>query len=562
MEYRNKLKELGINIERSGKTLCPKCSADRKDKTDPCLSVTFKEDRVAYKCHNCDDFSGAVFYRDNNKRYAAKVYSKPQKPQVNESKDNLYNYFEKRKISKKTLDRCKIEINNKREILFLYYKDNELINIKYRFNKEDGRKKFRQTPGTKKTFFCMDLVPKEATEVIICEGEIDFLSLIEIGILNVVAIPQGAKDGAKLNDSEYITNCWDFLQRFETYIIAPHNDHDGDILKEILLSRLGRHKCKIVDFKQYNDINEVLMKGNADVLKEYIDNAKFVEIDGIVDFYSHLGEIVEFHENGYKKGYLTWSDLDNIFTIKFGYLMIVTGIPGRGKSLFVDNLLFILSSRYGLKHLIASSEDTLANHFASLSNMFSGIKFGKQYGFTEKQMMDSLEFIDDHFFRFNNNKQWSVPEIIELTEYAVRRYGIKTLTIDPYSKLDNKSDGKETDYIADMLAKLTILAKKLNILIIFVAHPTKLRYDRSGRAIVPTMQDISGSVHWHNAADYGLTINREMDEATGIYEDEMVIYVHKVKNISIGNPSGGKVRLEYNPKTFKLQDGKKGYFNN
>ena len=46
--------ENGISIRKNSgqvKTKCPKCSYDRKKKSDPCLSVNI--DEGVWNCHNC-----------------------------------------------------------------------------------------------------------------------------------------------------------------------------------------------------------------------------------------------------------------------------------------------------------------------------------------------------------------------------------------------------------------------------------------------------------------------------------------------------------------------------
>ena len=97
MEYRDKLKELGIDIERTGRQICPKCSEGRKNKKEKCLSVKFDVEGVIYKCHNCQ-WSGVVFYRDKFEN--KKAYRKPAEPKQIDKKEPLYTYFDKRGISK------------------------------------------------------------------------------------------------------------------------------------------------------------------------------------------------------------------------------------------------------------------------------------------------------------------------------------------------------------------------------------------------------------------------------------------------------------------------------
>ena len=131
--------DYGIIIKKSSgqvKTRCPKCSHDRKKKSDPCLSVNI--DEGVWNCHNCG-WKGSL---NKNKFMREEVFVKPNvKPQLSKYSDGILDFFKQRGISEKTLIDNKISEGSeympqvKRErntIQFNYYKDNELINIKYR----------------------------------------------------------------------------------------------------------------------------------------------------------------------------------------------------------------------------------------------------------------------------------------------------------------------------------------------------------------------------------------------------------------------------------------------
>lgn len=528
MEFRNKLRELGIYLNKSGKQTCPQCSANRKNKTDKCLSVTYGDEAVLYKCHHCD-WSGAVFYRD--KFETKKLYQKPNQTKEYNNQKPLYDYFAKRKISEKTLKKYDVVYSDKKEIVFKYYKNGILVNNKYRTNLGNGKKSFRQEKDTEKTFYGMDIVPKDSKELIIAEGEIDILSFAEQEIFNVVSIPQGASE-TKL---ECIENCYDFITKFETYIIAVDNDEAGDKLKNTLLTRLGKEKCKIVNWKQYKDANEALIA--EENLKDFIDNATEINPDGIITFADGFDEIYKYNFEQDKDFYSTgWNKLDKYIKIRTGYLMIVSGYPSRGKTTFTDNLIVNLTKNYGMKHLIASFESTLASHYNTLFEMFEEkpIKLANGDIFN-----DTYYNMIDHFYRFDIGKQWSIDEICERTELAVKKYGIQTLTIDPYNRLKNDYKDREDKYIGSILAKLCMLAKRLNILIIFVAHPKKPDGEKC-----PNLYSISGSSDWYNMADYGIIVHR--DRATnGELLNTPKIIIEKVKNFSLGKTSGGVVELNY-----------------
>jgi len=530
MEYRDKLIELGITLTKSGKQTCPQCSPTRKNKSDPCLSVTYGDEAVLYKCHNCD-FSGAVFYRSKYEKL--KNYTKPQEPKKTDKLEPLYSYFKKRGISKTTIEKYKISLNDKKEIILPYYKNGELVNIKYRTNQGNGKKTFGQEKDTEKTLFGMDEV--KDTEILIwVEGEMDVLAFAEQGF-KAVSVPNGASE----KNLECIENCFEFIEKFDTHIIAVDNDPPGDGLKLNLLNRLGKEKCRIVDWKQYKDANEALIAGED--LSTFISDSKDIAPDGIMNFYDSFDEIYKYNFERDTDFYRTgWPKLDDIIKLRTGYLMIVTGYPSRGKSTFVDNLLVNLSRNYNIKHLIASFEHVQAQHFNQLLEMYAKLPIYKITKEHKDFMFGAgLEFIADHFYRFDIDKLWTVEEICERTILAAKKYGIKTLTIDPYNRLNNDFKDREDRYVGQILSKLSMLAKKLNILVIFVAHPKKPDGEK-----MPNMYSISGSGDWYNMADYGIIVHRER-ATDGKLSDSPKIFVEKVKNFSLGNPSGGGIELFY-----------------
>lgn len=523
MEWQNKLQELGITLTKNGKQTCPKCSDKRKNKSDKCLSVTFDDEAVLYNCHHCD-WHGAVYYR--NKYEKRKDYVKPNPVKVETRKTTFYEYFKTRGISKETLEKYKVEFNG-REIVFQYFKNGQLVNNKYRTRD----KKFRQEAGTEKTLYGMDNV-KDTDTLIWVEGEMDVLSFAEQGIMSV-SIPQGATE----DKLECIENCFEFINSFDKHIIAVDNDNAGDKLKKNLLSRLGKDKCSLVNWKQYKDCNEALLNGEN--LKEFIDKAEVLSPDGIVTFADSFDEIYKFNYEQDKDYYKTyWNDFDKLVKIRTGNLMTVSGYPSRGKSTFVDNLLVNLAKNYDMKHLIASFENTQARHYNTLLEMYTETPIFK---LKEQNNIigEGLDFITNHFYRFDNSKMWTIDEICERTILAVKKYGVKTLTIDPYNRLNNDFKEREDKYIGSILAKLCMLAKKLDILIIFVAHPKKPDGEK-----MPNMYSISGSGDWYNMSDYGVIVHRERQE-DGKLSNMPTIIVEKVKDFSLGEPSGGIIQLNY-----------------
>lgn len=122
---------LGIDVSKitgQGKTTCPKCSDSRKKHKDPCLSVNIAEG--VFCCHHCG-WHGSL---------ESRVYAKPNEVQEPLS-EKMLAHFKERGISKETLEKLKVTMcstyfpqidKQKDAVCFNYYRNGELVNIKYR----------------------------------------------------------------------------------------------------------------------------------------------------------------------------------------------------------------------------------------------------------------------------------------------------------------------------------------------------------------------------------------------------------------------------------------------
>lgn len=101
---------------------------------------------------------------------------------------------------------------------------------------------------------------KDFKYIMIVEGEIDLLSALEVGFLNVVSLPFGA------GNLKAIENQKDWLSKFEKIIIATDNDTQGKKSKDEIIKILSNVKKKLyeVDMGEFKDFNEVLISGLKD----------------------------------------------------------------------------------------------------------------------------------------------------------------------------------------------------------------------------------------------------------------------------------------------------------
>lgn len=410
-------------------------------------------------------------------------------------------------------------------ICFNYYQDGELVNIKYRGKGKD----FKLVKDAKLIFYNLDSI-KDQKECVICEGEIDSMALHEAGIYSNVSVPAGAARGKLKLD--YLDNCWQLFEDKERIVIMTDNDEPGILLRDELARRFGYHRCFKVAYPEgCKDANEVLLKHGKEHLKKMVDEAKDWPLEGVLSVMDDLIEdVCNFWDNGFPKGVeLGIPFFDDLLTLMGGQYTTVTGIPGSGKSEFVDYMMAQSTIIHDWKWAICSFENPASIHVTKLMQKFSGRAFGfrknPDHRMSLQQFQDSVFKVND-YYKFINNKQIdiSLEGILSKATEMVKRFGIKGLLIDPWNYIEHQMpDGRsETQYVSEALTKIHMFSVLNGVHVILVAHPTKLKKE-NGKYEVPTLYNISGSAHFFNKTDNGLSVYRDFET------NVVTVYVQKVR---------------------------------
>ena len=546
----NKLEKFGITNNGKKKQFCPKCHENRTDKRDKSLAVDWK--KCIAHCHYCGE---NFFFGKTEKLNSGQQPHTPQKSETKEYKkpglltnqepldDNMKAWFEGRGIpveiaeAEGIVKACrKMPQTDKPEkcIVFPYAVDGTLVNRKYR----DGAKHFMLEKDARLIPWRIDHI-KDTPECIITEGEMDALSFIVAGRDDVISVPNGAQKNLTYLD-DFIESHFENKSRI---YIAADTDSKGLELRAELVRRFGEEKCRIVTYGEgCKDANELLLQQGAEALRRAILEAQEVPLEGVFTASDVKEELLGLFEKGLQKGAtLDMGDLDELLSLEVGRLMIVTGIPGDGKSEFLDEVAVHLSLKYDWRCAWFSPENfPVTLHHPKLIEKLIGKRF-------KKGLMNSLEldaaigYLSQNFFDILPEEGYRVDTILERAETLVRRKGIRVFILDPYNCLEHQipSGQSETQYISEFLEKLRSFARRRQVLVILAAHPTKMKKDpMSGKFPVPTMYDISGSAAFFNKADFGIAIER--DRARGVTR----VHVQKVKFRHLGQP--GVASFQYN----------------
>ncbi len=506
-----------------GKTqgICPNCSHTRKPKNQKLKCASYDWERGLGTCHNCNTSFQLHTYQ--RKGSAERTYVKPVDKLedyniTGDPEQKVVKWFQSRGISAQTLIDLQVgegtewmpqTQKEENTIKFNYMMGGKLVNIKYR----DGRKNFKLYKGAEKIFYNIDSTVGYDSCIIV-EGEMDVLALHEAGIKNAISVPNGAT--LNHNNLDYLDNCIDYFEDKEKVILAVDNDEAGNALKQELIRRLGAEVCYLVDFADCKDSNEYLIKHGADALKSAIHACKPVPLEGVSTLYDIEDELKDFVQNGFKPGYqVGLENFDKIFSTYTGQFITVTGIPSSGKSDFVDQMVVGYNQNYGWKTAYASPENqpTYLHAHKLMRKVWQDMPRPSDIGGDSWNRV--ADHVNDNFF-FIDMDRYTLDAVLKKGAELVKRKGIKCLVLDPFNKIRDVNCKTEdvNRYTMEYLTKIETFAKKYDVLVFVVAHPTKMYKDKDGKIEEPTMYSIKGGGEWYDASYHGILVHRDYEAKT------------------------------------------------
>jgi len=317
-----------------------------------------------------------------------------------------------------------------------YYRNGEAVNVKYRALET---KSFMQEAGAEKIFYGLDDLDGFDWAGIV-EGELDKLACEVAGVGNVLSVPDGAPPiNSKSSDTkfEYIPNCEQELVGMKKIILAVDNDGPGKTLEAELARRLGPERCYRVQWPEgCKDANDVLLQFGKEMLKFCLKDVTPWPIAGIVEPKDLIDEVLQLYEEGWTGGLSTgWNSVDEYYTVKPSQLTIVTGIPGHGKSEWLDAMTVNLADQQGWVIGMCSPENwPLQDHMAKLLEKYNGKPFGQ--GPTQRMdradLVEGIQWVQDHFRFFSPPEDdMTIEKILETTVLYNRTPRIKQAAARP-----------------------------------------------------------------------------------------------------------------------------------
>lgn len=472
-------------------------------------------------------------------KYQKKSYVKPDPDMLKPLTEEIVTYFATRRISELTLTDWNISSDKDGNIVFPFYRDNELVFVKFRRprsftkiqqeyeeklkklgpNEQAPKKPMKEwrMPNTESILFGMDMVDYNRP-LTITEGQIDALALYEAGVSNVVSVPSGCED---LN---WVSNCWEFLEKFNQIILFGDSDEPGMEMVSTLSKRLGEDRCMIpkeypefiYNGKDYNrickDANEILMCYGPEFLKEMVDSCEPAPIKGVLE----LSKIPFVDPTSVPRIMTRIPRLDNMIGgLGEGGVTIISGKRGEGKSTLAGPIaLNAIEQGYsvcaysgelsGYKFLEwIMLQATESKYIAYKTDPRSG----KNICYVEPEIQKRIKsWLEGKFYLYDNSvvqDEKQTDSILKVFEACARRYGTKLFICDNLMSALVSAD-EENKAQAKFTAQLKAFATKYKAHVIIVAHPRK-----TAAGSTFSNDDVSGSSAITNLADTVLNVEKE-----------------------------------------------------
>jgi len=384
-----------------------------------------------------------------------------------------------------------------------YKVDDVVVNVKFRRLSE---KEHAQTKGGKQVLWNRDVIRDQTLKdypLIITEGEWDAMAAIEAGQPRVVSVPGGAPSQAGTASHAYIDEAWSDIREVGTIIIATDNDEPGCNLRDDLVARFGAARCKTIRYpKGCKDLGDAMRLFGIKGVRAALDTAQYIPEPGVcsLDDMPDSPPLSPLKLKSFGFGF------HNHIGLCRGHLSVWTGEANGGKSSVMRQVIWSVIQEAGWRVGGAFFEDHIKRTFVpAMERIYTdGHPVDAHLAEVGGWIRENIKFI-----RPPDDQDPTVPWVLEMMEVCVRRFGCNFIVIDPWTELDLQlNNGSETEAARKYLTAFKRFARVFNVHVAMICHPRKSG-EYGGTKKMADGGDISGSAHFKNKCDLGVTIQAD-----------------------------------------------------
>lgn len=419
-------------------------------------------------------------------------------------------------------------------VAFPYRRNGEAYAGKFR---SVERKDFRSSQGVSRGFFNEDVLKSGDGPVVITEGEIDALSVIQAGFARAVSLPDGwTEDGGK---RDVLVEAESLLRAAPYVIVAGDNDTAGASLPKTVANILTGHDVRYVTWPEgCKDANDVLVQYGEGELSRCLVEAK--RIDPAGGFITGISDLPPLPDRRVLR--LGMKPYDFVMAFEVGAMSVGTGTPGAGKSTFTTFAAYHVAKNENIRVGLLSFE----THPHRTRDHLCRLECGRPWtSLSPNQQAEVGATLDRHFRIVHrtfedgaHHLQWAKDMIYTL---AVRD-NCKLIVLDPWNELEHLPMPGEnmTSYINFALQQIRQWAEQFDTHICVIAHPRKMMTDGKPRS--PTGYDIADSAAFFNKPSLGFSVHQEEDEDGTKYSS---VTTWKVRDRQLYDMEPGRINLAF-----------------
>lgn len=422
-----------------------------------------------------------------------KEYKPPVRPEgIRKAADSpVASYLEGRGFTRQTVEAFRVAADGTRVLFPFIDPQGETRMIKFR----DINDKKRQGPtsaGQMPILFGWQTIDRNSREVWITEGEFDAMAAYQLGA-PALSVPFGGGAGAK---QQWIENEFDHLDRFETIYLALDMDDEGEAAAREIAERLGLHRCLRVKLP-HKDMNECLLEDvKLEDIKKTASAFDPAELRCASEYRDDILREL-FSNDDDKRGFAPLVQKFDRIRFRDAELVILNGINGHGKSQFAGQLS--LDAMYqGKRVCIASMEMPARRLLGRLTRQAAGVLDTPSEAYANAV----IDWYAGKLWLFDLVGTAKTKRMLEVFEYARKRYGIDVFVIDNMSKCGIDDD----DYTGQkrFMEELCDFKNTTGTTVFLVTHSRKgeSELNQTGK------MDVKGSGAITDLADSVLTIWR------------------------------------------------------
>lgn len=357
--------------------------------------------------------------------------------------------------------------------------------------------KYIREKGAKSILFNGDVLD-EYDEIIIVEGELSALSLIQEGYENTVGITGGA--------GTLLTPWFDKLKMISKLILIFDADSAGQTAaKDVWATRLGISRCWNVVLPENYDADQFLLEYGKEKLDKLINEAKQFRIDGVVSLKESLHELYrKSQDKDFIERYkLPWENVNKLLDGGFmkQRLTIIGAPAATGKTTIALQIMYHFATEYNIPGLFWCMEMPHISLSTKIVQLHYDLDYKEiDYG---NAMMYAAELENlPLYFGYSSS---ITPKVFYNTMKVARdRFGVGLGVFDNLQRMIRT--GKEAD-VAQASAVFKDIVMDLNMMFILISQPTKLSMEQEEGYL--TYEVLKGSSAIPQDADEVILLQRK-----------------------------------------------------